>query len=492
MTKNTTKKIEELQPNSLWGYFKEITQIPRPSKKEEKIIDYLLDFGKKHGLATRTDSIRNVFIKKGASKGMEDRETVILQAHIDMVCEKNANTVHNFETDPIQAYIDGDWVKAKGTTLGADNGIGVAAMLAILADDSLSHGAIECLFTVDEETGLTGAFGLQPGFLEGTILLNLDSEDDGEAFVGCAGGIDTLATFDLKTEKYKENNGVFLNLVLKSLRGGHSGDEIDKGGGNALKILNRFLWKNQADFRLVSFEGGNLRNAIAREAKATVVVSKEKEEDFIRTFQLFSLSYLEAYTKLEPEMTFEILPTKAKKKVLSASFQKRFLNALYACPHGVLALSQSIKGMVETSSNMAAVKWKAKKDKVLVTTSQRSELELKKEEVAETVESVFLLAGASVVHSDGYPGWTPNPDSTITAIAKETYSQLFQKDLLIRSIHAGLECGLILKKYPHLDMISIGPAIKNAHSPYEKCSISSTMDFWKHLLAILAAIPKRK
>ncbi|PVX49936.1 dipeptidase D [Balneicella halophila] len=481
-----------LEPKILFDYFHQICQIPRPSKKEEKIIQYLIEFGKKHNIETQKDSIGNVIMRKPATKGYEDLTPVVLQSHVDMVCEKNEGTEHDFDKDPISTYVDGEWVKAKGTTLGADNGIGVAAQLAVLASEDIAHGPIECLFTVDEETGLTGAFHLEPNILKGEILLNLDSEDDGEAFIGCAGGIDTVARFPLKTTTVDETKYFPIKIEVTGLLGGHSGDDIDKGRGNAIKLLGRFLWEiNQKyDIEIVSFKGGNLRNAIAREAEAIVLCNNEFKEDIRAAFNVYSVEQEKLWKKTEPKIHFELGSTKMNTTVWDKELKNTLLHTIYACPYGVFSMSQSIEGMVETSTNLAAIK--QEDNEIIITTSQRSEVDSQKFNMAQMVSSVFHLAGADVKHSDGYPGWTPNPDSPIMEVAVESYKRLFGKDLVVRSIHAGLECGLFLEKYPHWDMISIGPDIKGAHSPDERLHIESTQKFWKHLLDMLVHLPKDK
>lgn len=481
-----------LEPKVLFDYFNQICQIPRPSKKEEKIIQFLVEFGEKHNIETYKDGIGNVIMCKPATKGYENLTPVILQSHVDMVCEKNEGTVHDFDKDPISTYVDGEWVKAKGTTLGADNGIGVAAQLAVLASDDIEHGPIECLFTVDEETGLTGAFHLEPNVLKGKILLNLDSEDDGEAFIGCAGGIDTLARFPFKTNTVDEKKYFPIKVEVNGLQGGHSGDDIDKGRGNAIKLLGRFLWEINMKYgiELVSIKGGNLRNAIAREAEAVILCPEEHKENIRADFNIYVAEQEKLWKKTEPSIHFELESTKMNNVVFDKDLKNRVLHALYACPHGVFSMSQSIAGMVETSTNLAAVK--VEDDKLLITTSQRSEVDSQKFNMAQMVASVFHLAGAEVEHTDGYPGWAPNPNSAIMEVAVESYKRLFGKDLTVRSIHAGLECGLFLEKYPYWDMISIGPDIKGAHSPAERLHIESTQKFWKHLLDMLVHIPTEK
>ena len=477
--------MKTLQPIALWNYFHEINQIPRPSKKEERIIAYLKAFGEKNNLSTKTDTVGNVLICKPATKGYESRKTIILQAHIDMVCEKNSDVDFNFETDAIQTYIDGDWVKAKGTTLGADNGIGMSMMLAVLASDSIKHPALECLFTVDEETGLSGAFALEPNFLSGEVLINLDSEDDGEIFVGCAGGIDTTAVLPYKSDETPENYFAF-SVSVKGLKGGHSGDDIDKGLGNANKILNRFLWmlNKQMDLRLHSFDGGNLRNAIAREAVALACVPYSEKENIRILFNMFVTDIENEKSGIETKMRLDLESEPLPATVVDKKTSDALLNALYACPHGVIAMSADMPDLVETSTNLASVKMPDSQT-ILITTSQRSSVESSKYDIANQIESVFALSGAVVRHGDGYPGWKPNLNSEILNVAKESYVKLFKSEPKIRAIHAGLECGLFLEKYPFLDMISIGPQMYGVHSPDERLSISSTQNCWKWLVDIL-------
>jgi len=477
--------MKTLQPIALWNYFHEINQIPRPSKKEERIIAYLKAFGEKNNLSTKTDTVGNVLICKPATKGYESLKTIILQAHIDMVCEKNSDVDFNFETDAIQTYIDGDWVKAKGTTLGADNGIGMSMMLAVLASDSIKHPALECLFTVDEETGLSGAFALEPNFLSGEVLINLDSEDDGEIFVGCAGGIDTTAVLPYKSDETPENYFAF-SVSVKGLKGGHSGDDIDKGLGNANKILNRFLWmlNKQMDLRLHSFDGGNLRNAIAREAVALACVPYSEKENIRILFNMFVIDIENEKSGIETKMRLDLESEPLPATVVDKKTSDALLNALYACPHGVIAMSTDMPDLVETSTNLASVKMPDNQT-ILITTSQRSSVESSKYDIANQIESVFALSGAVVTHGDGYPGWKPNLNSEILNVAKESYVKLFKSEPKIRAIHAGLECGLFLEKYPFLDMISIGPQMYGVHSPDERLSISSTQNCWKWLVDIL-------
>jgi len=479
--------MKTLEPVALWNFFHEITLIPRPSKKEERIIAYLKTFGEKHKFTTKVDKAGNVLICKPATIGHEKHKTVILQSHIDMVCEKNSDVIHNFETDPIQTYIEEGWVKAKGTTLGADNGIGMSMMLAVLASDELQHPALECLFTVDEETGLTGAFALEQNFLTGQVLVNLDSEDDGEIFVGCAGGIDTTAVLNYKPEKTPDNYFGF-TVSVKGLKGGHSGDDIDKGLGNANKILNRFLWlaNKKMDLRLHSFDGGNLRNAIAREAIATACVPWSEKENIRVLFNMYSTDIENEKGEIEPGMKLTLESESLPETVIDKKMSNALLNVLYACPHGVKAMSPDMPNLVETSTNLASVKMK-EGNTIEITTSQRSSVESSKYDVANQVEAALALAGATVTHGDGYPGWKPNLKSEVLRTAQNSYKRLFDEEPKVRAIHAGLECGLFLEKYPHLDMISIGPQMYGVHSPDERLSISSTQKCWKWLVEILAS-----
>ncbi len=486
-----SKEILHLEPSKVWYYFQEVLNIPRPSKKEGKIIEYLLQFGKSHGFETLNDEVGNVLIRKPATAGMEDRKTVILQSHVDMVCEKNSNIVHDFENDPIEAYVDGDWVTANGTTLGGDDGIGVAAELAILDSDDVAHGPIECLFTIDEETGLTGAFGLKPGFLKGEILLNLDSEDEGQLYIGCAGGQDTLAWLPYK-KKAAPADYQAVKISVSGLNGGHSGDDIEKGRGNANKLLNRFLWtyKDQFNMKLSLFDGGNLRNAIAREAYAIVMVPKGKTSELISEAKGFEEMFQNEFHATESNLKFTATETENPGSVIDDEDFSKLVNALYACPHGVTAMSQDIPDFVETSTNLASVKFQEKD--ILITTSQRSSVESEKEDVTNMVVSVFNLAGARTKTSDGYPGWTPNPDSEIVDLTGKLYKKLFDQKPEVLAIHAGLECGLIGAKYPGMDMISFGPTIKGAHSPAERLEIKSVKKFWDLLIEVLKNIPSKK
>ena len=478
---------KDLKPAGVFHYFEEICQVPRPSKKEEKIIAFLKAFGEKHKLETKVDEAGNVLIKKPATPGMENRKTVVLQSHIDMVCEKNNDVKHDFLTDPIETEIDGEWLKAKGTTLGADNGIGVATELAILADDSIEHGPVECLFTVDEETGLTGAFALQEGFMSGDILLNLDSEDEGELFIGCAGGIDSVAEFT-----YKEVDvpaGYFCCKVqVKGLKGGHSGGDIHLGLGNANKLLNRFLSQTfkKYDMYLCEIDGGNLRNAIPREAYAVFAVPSGSKAGFEAFYKEFA-GELAAEAKFrEPNFKIGIEEVPAA-SVIDAATQRNLLYALVGLPNGVIEMSLAMPGLVETSTNLASVKFEGD-DRIVVTTSQRSSVESAKVYASQMIESVFALAGAEVSHSEGYPGWAPNPQSKLLEITVASYEKLFGVKPKVRAIHAGLECGLFLEKYPHLEMVSFGPTLRGVHSPDERLEIATVPKFWDLLADILKKV----
>ena len=481
--------LKDLKPARVYHYFAEICQIPRPSKHEGKIAAYLADFGRKHNLETIVDKTGNVIIRKPASKGMEHLKSVVLQSHMDMVCEKNSDVQHDFDTDPIQPYIDGGWIKAKGTTLGADDGIGIATQLAILDATDIAHGPIECLFTVDEETGLTGAFGLDKTTLKSTILLNLDSEDEGEIFIGCAGGKDTVITLPCKMENSTVKSEGY-RIKVSGLKGGHSGDDINKGLGNANKILNRLLWVATQEFelRLASFNAGNLRNAIAREGSAVVAIPAAKGKDFVKFVQEFNTTVRAEYNITEPGLLIEAVAAENPAKVMDHDTQQKLLNSVYACPHGVIAMSASIPDFVETSTNLASVK--TKQDSIEITTSQRSSVESEKNDIGNMVVAVFNLAGGKSVHSDGYPGWTPNPDSKILEISKAAYERLFGYSPKVKAIHAGLECGLVGEKYPLMDMISYGPTLRGVHSPDERLEIASMQKFWDFTIEILKNIPK--
>jgi dipeptidase D len=480
----------ELKPTGVFRYFSEICRVPRPSKKEEKIIAYLKAFGEKHGLDTQVDHAGNVLIKKGATPGMENRKTVVLQSHVDMVCEKNNDVTHDFLTDPIETVIDGDWMKAKGTTLGADNGIGVATELAILTDNTLKHGAIECLFTVDEETGLTGAFELKEGFISGDILLNLDSEDEGELFIGCAGGVDSVGEFTY-TDAAVPPTYYCCKVSVKGLKGGHSGGDIHLGRANANKVLTRFLSQTMRkyDTYLCTIDGGNLRNAIAREASAVIAIPDADKHALRADLNLFTADVQAEYAVVEPDLTLTLESEPFQLKAIDRDTAKHLIQTLYALPHGVFAMSQDIPGLVETSTNLASVKMIPNEHLIRIATSQRSSTGSAKQDIANMVRVVFEMGGARVSLGDGYPGWKPNPHSPILEIAAESYRRLFGEEAKVKAIHAGLECGLFLDKYPHLDMVSFGPTLRDVHSPDERMYIPSVEKFWIHLVDLLEHVP---
>lgn len=485
--------ITDLQPSAIWNYFYQITQIPRPSKKEKKILAYLLDFARQHNLEAKQDKAGNIVIAKPATPGKENIPTVILQSHVDMVCEKNSDVTHDFDNDPIETIIDGDWIKANGTTLGADNGIGVAAQLALLAADNIRHGRIEALFTVDEETGLTGANSLDKNLLTGNILINLDTEEEGEIYIGCAGGKGTKAYFHYK-EKDAPNKYFWFRIKVKGLRGGHSGSDIDKKLANANKILTRFLYsitRKKYGMVLSEIGGGNLHNAIPREAHALLGVKDKYKEDIRVKLNTFLAQVQEEYKHTDPGLDIQLESVQIPSTVINKKTTERLISALYACPHGVIGMSDDIPGLVETSTNLASVKM-VDHHQIEVGSSQRSSVESQKEYVVNMVSSVFELAGAKVTHNDGYPGWQPNPDSNILKHAQKEYEALFGKKPKIKAIHAGLECGLFLEKYPNLDMISIGPDMTDVHSPDEQMKISSVGKFWDFLVKILENMPEEK
>ena len=487
--------MKNLEPRPVWAIFDEITQVPRPSGNEERIVAWLRQFAQKHGLEHRTDQVGNVVILRPASPGMEGRPTVVLQNHVDMVCERDADAVNaagqpfDFSRDGIVTLIshDGEWVQARGTTLGADNGMGMALALALLIDSEAALPPLEALFTVDEETGLTGAFNLGPNMISGRYLINLDSEDEGEVFIGCAGGMDTLAHFDCTLEAAPAGFQ-FFEIVVSGLLGGHSGDDIEKGRGNSNKILGRLLWNGSSScaLRVASIDGGNLRNAIPREARAVVGVPNTSVNEFTRLVEGLDADVAAELAHSDPGVSVSILPVTPPTTVIDSNSSRRIASALIGAPNGPLAMSFAVPGLVETSSNLASVKMD--NEKITVTTSQRSSVESGKQAAAQAIEAVFSLAGAKVKHSDGYPGWTPNPNSNLLEITKQAYQNLFNSNIKVRAIHAGLECGLFLQKYPHLDMISTGPTILGAHSPNERLKINTVHKTWQLLLEILRLI----
>lgn len=478
--------ISDLEPRVVWEQFEAITKVPRPSNKEEKIIEFLVAFAEKHGLEHKKDAAGNVSIAAAATAGMEDRPKVVLQSHMDMVCEKNADVEFDFLTDPIRTRIVDGWVKAEGTTLGADCGIGMAAALAMLISSEIPHGPIEALFTVNEEMGLTGAFNLGKDMISGKYLINLDSEDEGEIFIGCAGGIDGWAEFPLVREAAPAGSR-FFTLSVSGLKGGHSGDNINDGLGNSNKIMARLLLQaeEKCGLRLVRFDGGNLRNAIPREAVASVAVPDGKAEEFRNLFDGFAEAVKAEYHYTDSGLTLACAEAESA-EVLEASLQHRLLLALVGVPNGVLAMSYAMPGLVETSSNLASVKFAD--DKITVASSQRSSVESSKRYAAAAFDAVFTLAGAKVTRTSGYPGWTPDPDSRLLDVTRSSYERLFGKEPKVRAIHAGLECGLFLEKYPQLEMVSFGPTLRGVHSPDERLEIATVDKFWRLLADVLRNI----
>ncbi len=482
--KQNTEALNGLKPARVWHWFGEIMSIPRPSKHEERISAWLVSWGKEHGLETLSDELGNVLMRKPASKGYEQSPMVCLQAHMDMVCEKNSDKRFDFMTDAIQAVRDGEWLTADGTTLGADDGIGVAAILAILEDQTLEHPALEALITVDEETGLTGANGLSKEWLKSEILLNFDDEDEGEYCLGCAGGVDTTVEMDFRTESLPSSFKAF-RLHVSGLKGGHSGDDINRGRGCANKLINRILWEGtyRHAMRLATIDGGNLRNAIAREAEAVVALPADKADAFKTMAAQMGKAMQFEFRSTEPDLKFELTATATSQEAIDKESQERLVNVLYACAHGVLAMSREIENFVETSTNLASIKMK---DGVIhIATSQRSSVESAKQAAAAKIESTFRLAGCRVKHSDGYPGWTPNPDSRVLKVGVDVYKKMYGKEPVVRAIHAGLECGLIGEKYPKMDMISYGPTLRGVHSPDERIEIKTVEMFWNQTLEIL-------
>ena len=481
-------EIASLEPRLVWEQFDAITRVPRPSKKEEKIREYLVRFAAEHGIECHTDKIGNVVMRKPATPGYEQRPKVILQSHMDMVCEKNSGVEFDFSRDAIRTRIEGEWVRAEGTKLGADDGIGMAAALAVLIDPEAEHGPLEALFTVDEETGLTGAFELGEGMLTGKYLINLDSEDEGEIFIGCAGGIDTIATFRYTTEAAPKNYS-FFRVDVSDLAGGHSGDDIDKGRVNSNKTVARLLWDGMQSYelRLSYFDGGNLRNAIPREAYAIFGVPTRLRDEFRKRYELFAADLHAEFRLCEPNFRITLNEMPAVDHVIDEKTQFGLVYSLVGVPNGVVAMSMALPGLVETSTNLASVKF-VDGAKIVVTSSQRSSVESAKTYVMQMVESVFALAGADVAHSDGYPGWAPDPSSRLLEVSVASYRRLFGREPKVRAIHAGLECGLFLEKYPELEMVSFGPTLRGVHSPDERLEIATVAKFWAHLNDILRTL----
>ena len=481
---------KDLKPAGVFHYFEEICQVPRPSKKEEKIIAYLKAFGEKHKLETKVDEAGNVLIKKPATPGMENRKGIILQAHMDMVPQKNNDTIHDFTTDPIETYVDGDWVKAKGTTLGADNGLGVAAIMAVLEDNNLKHGPLEALITKDEETGMYGAFGLKPGTMQGEILLNLDSEDEGELYIGCAGGLDITATLEYK-EETPMADFVARKITLQGLRGGHSGLEINEGRGNANKLLARIVHDLLIEFdsQLASFEGGNMRNAIPREAHAVLVFNPEDMDGLEDYMKEYEAQLNDEYAPIESGITLSIEEVTLPTAVVPSEIQDNMINVLMACQNGVMRMIPTVPDTVETSSNLAIVIIADGKAEVRILA--RSSCDTMKDFLADSLTACFAMAGMKVELSGGYSGWQPNVDSPILHAMKLSYKQQFGVEPAVKVIHAGLECGIIGANCPGLDMISFGPTLRSPHSPDERALIPTVSKFYDFLVATLEQTPEK-
>lgn len=485
------KSIKNLHPSTLWNHFADLNAVPRASKKEDKVIQFALDFGNSLGLETIKDHVGNVIIRKPATAGMEDRKPIVMQSHLDMVHQKNGDTNFNFDTQGIDMYIDGDWVKACGTTLGADNGIGVATIMAILASTDIAHPALEALFTIDEETGMTGAMGLQGAQLHGEILLNLDTEEDDEIDIGCAGGLDVTAVRNYETETVGNNEYLGLQINVKGLKGGHSGVEIHLGRGNANKILNRLLYGQEVyKLRLCSFEGGSLRNAIPRESTALVAVPLNTKEEFLASIHQRINDIKKEYFTIEPNLLIEIDDTETPTSFITNADQKQIINAIYAAHNGVFRMSPDIADLVEASNNVAKVVIKDGQAKILCLT--RSSVESSKLDVAQSLKSLFELADFEVTFSGDYPGWTPNVNSPILKVLTELYEKMHGTKASVVACHAGLECGILGRNYPDMDMISYGPTIKGAHSPDERVNIASVEKFWDFTLEILKNIPLKE
>ena len=485
------QSIRELQPQELWNHFADLNAVPRPSKKEEQVIEFMMDFGKQLGLETHKDPIGNVIIKKPATAGMEDRKTVVLQSHLDMVHQKNNDTDFDFDTQGIEMYIDGDWVKAKGTTLGADNGIGVATIMAVLASNTMQHPSIEALFTIDEETGMTGAMELDGSLISGDILLNLDTEEDDEIDIGCAGGVDITAEAEYDEEDTPEGSLAY-KITVKGLKGGHSGMDIHKGLGNANKIMNRLLYNGYEDFglQISEIQGGSLRNAIPRESVANIIIAKLYQEAFEYDFGLLINEIKEEFSTVEPDLIIEVeslenLPA----KVMPPMAQFYVVRGLYAAHNGVYKMSADFDDLVETSNNIAKVE--VGNGKITIQCLTRSSVETSKYDLANALRAAFELMGCEVTLSGAYPGWTPNPNSGILKVAEEIYENQNNEKAKVVACHAGLECGILGSHFPEMDMISFGPTIRGAHSPDERVSVSSVQKYWKFVTEVLNNIPKQ-
>lgn len=484
-------QIKDIQPTEVWSIFEQMTQIPRPSKHEDRIQEWAVNFGRQLGLETIKDEAGNVIIKKPATPGMENRKTVVLQGHLDMVPQKNSDKVHDFQNDPIEAFVDGDWVTANGTTLGADNGIGVSSALAVLASKTLKHGPVEVLLTATEETGMDGANGLKGGLLDAEILINTDSEDEGELYVGCAGGEDVNIKFTY-TEEDVPVGFTALKLSVTGMKGGHSGMDIILGRGNSIKTFFRIInAAKHLGVRLAAFDGGSLRNAIPREAFGVVVVEEAKAPDFIALVDEVADTVKAELSATEPDMMVKTEAADLPEKLIGAVTQDKLVKAVVACPNGVIRMSDSMPGLVETSTNLAILKSDENNRTITGGCLMRSSVDSAKDELGSRIKAVFELAGAEVTFSGAYPGWKPNMDSPILKTMQDVYENKWGKVPEIKAIHAGLECGILAQNYPHWDMISFGPTIRFPHSPDEKVNIETVEKFWNFLVATLESIPEK-
>jgi dipeptidase D len=483
-----SKSLRELEPKEVWNHFADLNAVPRASKKEERIIEFIIQFGEKLGLDTNKDEVGNVIIKKPASKGMENKQTIVLQSHLDMVHQKNSNTVFDFATQGIEMIVDGDWVKANGTTLGADNGLGVASIMTILSSNTIAHPPIEALFTIDEETGMTGALNLKGGLLSGRILLNLDTEDDNELTIGCAGGVDVTATGSYSLEAAPPGVSAY-KVSVSGLTGGHSGMDIYKGRGNANKIMNRVLQSAYEKFgiQISSIDGGSLRNAIPRESVAELIIPEKDEASFEAFIKNIELECKAEYKTTDPNLIFKFEKIESTQKVMQKGFQMKLFKCLYACANGIYRMSPDVLHLVQTSNNLARVIVKDGEYSIQCLT--RSSVDTEKMDLANALKNTFELIGARVVFGGSYPGWTPDPDAAIVKIMSGLYKELYKEDALVSACHAGLECGILGANYPGMEMISFGPNIKGAHSPDEKAQISSVQKYWGFLLETLKRIP---
>ncbi|MBS1771439.1 MAG: aminoacyl-histidine dipeptidase [Bacteroidetes bacterium] len=482
------EQVRGLAPAALWNHFADLNAIPRPSKKEQRVIAFVKAFGESLGLPTKVDDAGNVIIKKPATPGMENRQTIVLQSHLDMVCQKNSDTDFNFDEQGIDMYVDGDWVKARGTTLGADNGIGVASIMSLLSSTDIAHPALEALFTIDEETGMTGALSLKGGLLDGHILLNLDTEADNELTIGCAGGIDVTATGSYATTAA---GGTAYKIMVKGLTGGHSGADIHLGRGNANKLMNRILLSLTTDYNIsiAEINGGSLRNAIPRESFAIITTTEQHSAAVQQSVNTLATILKKEYATTDPELAVTIEATTTPALVMDAAFQKSLLYALYACPNGIYRMSPEIAGLVQSSNNLARVLVKGGSYSLQCLT--RSSVETEKEDLKMAITSAFALMGADVAYAGGYPGWQPNPHAPIIQIMSGLYEEMFKEKAHINAVHAGLECGILGTNYPDMQMISFGPNIFGAHSPDERVQISSVQKFWGYLLETLKRIPTK-